>query len=156
MKSTFFGAVFCICIVSCKDKTTNSLPHEPGLPIEGTWKLISGTTIQDGDTTFTDYTEGQESIKIIDKTHFAFLRHDLNGGNDSTAVFVAGGGTYSLTDSRYTEHLEYCNYREWEGHDFEFELMVKGDTLVQTGIEKVEDLGVDRVIIETYLMADGR
>jgi hypothetical protein len=89
-------------------------------------------------------------IKIINATHFAFLRHDLSKGKDS-AVYSSGGGTYSLTDSSYTEHLDFCDAREWEGHSFQFTVSVKNDTLIQTGIEKLDSLGVNRLIIEKYV-----
>ena len=46
--------------------------------LEGTWQLISGTLVENGDTTITDYTKGQQMIKIINATHFSFLNHDLN------------------------------------------------------------------------------
>jgi hypothetical protein len=74
----------------------------------------------------------------------------LNKGKDS-AVFVAGGGSYSLADSLYTEHLEYCSAREWEGNDFTFALSIKNDTLIQKGIEKIESAGVNRINIEKYI-----
>lgn len=118
----------------------------------GTWKLLRGTLIEKGDTTVTDYTKNISFIKIINDTHFSFLQHDLNKGKDSaTAVFVAGGGTYSLKDSLYTEHLEYCNDRVWEGHDFSFTITLKNDTLTQAGIEKVEGTNVNRMNIEKYV-----
>ena len=50
-----------------KDSTAKS-----SLPIMGTWKLISGTTIQKGDTTTTYYDKNLSFIKIINDTHFAF------------------------------------------------------------------------------------
>ncbi len=120
-------------------------------PVEGTWKLISGTLIENGDTLVTDYTTKVGFIKIINETHFAFLEHDLNRGKDSTAVFVAGGGHYSLTDSLYTEHLEYCNDRAWEGNDFSFVVTLKNDTLIQRGSEIVEEKGINRLNIEMYV-----
>ncbi|MBC9794865.1 hypothetical protein IBL28_02715 [Sinomicrobium sp. FJxs] len=119
--------------------------------ITGTWKLVSGMTIEGRDTVFTDYTKGQEMIKIINDSHFAFLRHDLNGGRDSTAIFVSGGGTYSLDGNTYTEHLEYCNSREWENNSFELEYQIAGDTLSTKGIEKIEEAGVDHMNIEKYV-----
>ncbi len=78
------------------------------------------------------------------------LQHDLNKGKDS-AVFVAGGGSYSLKDSMYTEHLEYCSARDWEDNDFTFTIAITEDTLVQSGIEKVESAGVNRLNIERYI-----
>lgn len=120
-------------------------------PLTGTWKLLTATLIEKGDTTITDYTKNVSFIKIINDTHFAFLQHDLNKGKDSAAVFVSGGGSYSLNNNLYTEHLEYCSARNWEGNDFAFTITLKNDTLVQNGIEKVEEAGVDRVNIEKYV-----
>lgn len=90
-------------------------------------------------------------IKIINATHFSFLNHDLNKGNDSTSTFAAGGGAYSLDGNMYTEFLEYCSYREWEGNTFPFTVTIKDDTLIQQGVEKIEDLGVERLNIEKYV-----
>ena len=117
----------------------------------GTWELISGMTIEDQDTIIIDYTKGQKMIKIINKTHFAFLRHDLNNGKDSSAIFVSGGGTYSLEGNKYIEHLEFCNYREWENNSFELEIRIDGDTLITNGIEKIEELNVNHVNIEKFI-----
>lgn len=136
-----------LILVSCSSENMSNKK----LPIEGTWLLLSGETIIKNDTTFTDYTSGQKTIKIINENHFSFLRHDLNKGIDSSAIFVAGGGKYSLDGSVYTEHLEYCNFREWEDNTFHFDVKIFNDTLIQKGVEKIEDLGVDQVIIETYV-----
>lgn len=132
-----------------KDKTMPA--KENALPIEGTWRLLTGTLIEKGDTTITDYTKKMSFIKIINDTHFAFLLHDLNKGSDSAAVFSAGGGNYTLSDSTYTEHLQYCSDRQWEGHDFAFTINIHDDTLTQRGIEKVESAGVERLNIERYV-----
>jgi len=120
-------------------------------PILGTWKLLTGTLIEKGDTSVTDYTKNVSFIKIINDSHFSFIQHDLNKGKDSAAVFSSGAGTYSLKDSSYTEHLEYCSAREWEGHDFTFTVEIKNDTFIQRGIEKVENLGIERLNIEKYV-----
>ena len=147
-----FGIGFLVLtamLVACHTASQQENTIKAQSPLEGTWELISGTTIVKNDTTFNDYTKGQKMIKILNGTHFAFLKHDLNKGKDS-AIYVSGGGTYSLVDSNYTEHLDYCNDREWEGHAFQFKVYIKNDTLVQTGIERLEKLGVDQVIIEKY------
>ena len=146
----FVLAAFVICSCGSEKSTTVSAPTV--LPIEGSWKLLSGTLIEKGDTTVTDYTQKLSFIKIINASHFAFLNHDVNKGKDSaTASFGAGGGSYILKDSLYTEHLEYCNDRQWEGNDFAFTVTIKNDTLVQTGVEKVESAGVNRLNIEKYV-----
>ena len=138
-------------INSCvkKEDYNNKLQEEPS-PLVGTWKLVSGTTIKGKDTVVTDYTQNQEMIKIINETHFSFLRHDLKKGKDSASIFVAGGGTYSLKGNKYIEHLDYFNIREWEGNSFEFEFRIDGDTLITQGVEKVEELNVNYYNIEKY------
>ena len=138
-----------IILLSCGTDNQTNKKETTSSPLIGTWKLLTGTLIEKGDTVVTDYTKNLSFIKIINNTHFAFLQHDLNKGKDS--VFVAGGGRYSLKDSLYTEHLEYCSAREWEGHDFSFTVSIKNDTLVQQGIEKVETAGVNRINIEKYI-----
>ena len=138
-------------LLSCNSATTKEAPTPGSKPITGTWRLLKGEVIQKGDTAVTDYTKNVSFIKIINDTHFAFMQHDLKKGKDSAAVFSAGGGRYSLTDSLYTEHLEYCSAREWEGNDFSFTITFKGDTLVQRGVEKVQDAGVNQINTETYV-----
>lgn len=140
-----------IVLLSCGAETNEAASKPESKSVTGTWKLLSGMVIEKGDTTVTDYTKNVSFIKIINDTHFSFLQHDLKKGKDSAAVFVAGGGRYSLTDSAYTEHLEYCSAREWEGNDFTFAVTLKGDTLVQRGIEKVKAAGVNRINSETYI-----
>lgn len=119
--------------------------------IIGTWQLISVKTIEKGDTTFVDYTNGIKGIKMMNETDFAFFQHDLNQGKDSIATFVSGGGKYEFKNGKYTEHLEYCNFREYENHTFTFDVEIKGDTLIQQGIEELEEHGVKRYIFETYI-----
>jgi hypothetical protein len=138
-------------LLSCGTATTDNTPKPAVIPLIGTWKLLSGTLIEKGDTTVTDYTKNTSFIKIINDTHFAFMQHDLKKGKDTAAVFSSGAGSYTLTDSSYTERLEYCSAREWEGNDFKFTVVINGDTLTQTGIEKVESAGVNRLNIEKYI-----
>ncbi|WP_276485040.1 hypothetical protein [Paraflavitalea pollutisoli] len=141
-------ALFAGIIISCQ---TPPAPVKAAPALIGTWKLQTGTLIEKGDTVVTDYTKGQSFIKIINDDHFAFLHHDLAKGKDSAAIYSSGGGSYTLKDSLYTEHLEYCTARQWEGNSFEFTVTIKGDTLVQRGVEHIKDLGVDRLNIEQYV-----
>jgi hypothetical protein len=138
-------------VASCAGRSNSDISGKKSLPIEGTWQLITGTIVANGKTTVTDYTKNLSFIKIINDTHFAFLQHDLTKGKDSLASFSSGGGRYSLKDSLYTEHLEYCSAREWEGNDFSFTITMKNDTLIQKGVEKVESAGVNQVNIEKYI-----
>lgn len=147
MKIKIVFLIIAMTLLSCAGKIS-----EPStMLVEGTWKLITGTLIEKGDTIVTDYTKNISFIKIINDTHFAFLQHDLKKGQDSNAVFVSGGGSYSLNDSSYTEHLEYCSARNWEGNDFKFTISIKADTLIQIGVEKIESEGVNRLNIEKYI-----
>jgi hypothetical protein len=149
-KQIAFAAV-CFIILSCNSSIQNDETSQTTVPIAGTWKLLTGTLIEKGDTTITDYTTGREFIKIINDSHFAFLEHDLNKGKDSAAEFSSGGGAYTLKDSLYTEHLVYCNDRQWEGNEFHFTVTIKNDTLVQQGVEKIDSLGVNRINTEKYV-----
>ena len=142
--------VVAIAMISCDAEKEKALQETNDIPIEGTWKLISGTLIEKEDTVTTDYTQGQEMLKIINASHFAFLRHDLDK-NDDTSFYSSGGGSYMLKDNQYTENLVYCSDRDWEGHQFQFTVSVVNDTLVQTGVEKLEDLGIERLNIEKYV-----
>ena len=139
-----------ISLISCTSKKEDKVSISSTLPLKGTWKLITGTLIEKNDTVVTDYTKNVSFIKIINDTHFAFLHHDLKKGKDSVPVFSSGGGSYSLSDSVYTEHLEYCSAREWENNDFTFTVSIRNDTLIQKGIEKVESAGINRINIEMY------
>ncbi|MFT4024652.1 MAG: hypothetical protein QM664_12810 [Flavihumibacter sp.] len=126
-------------------------PAEKKPDITGTWKLISGITESGNDVVITDYTHGKSFIKVINATHFAFFLHDVEKGKGTTPLYGSGGGPYTLKGNQYTEYLEYCNDREWEGHDFTFTVTLRNDTLVQTGREKVESAGIDRVNTEKYV-----
>jgi hypothetical protein len=150
-KSICLAPVF-IMLISC-NAVQNKATGKTANPIQGTWKQLTGKLIEKGDTLVTDYTKGTEFIKIINETHFAFLSHDLNKGKDSTASFSSGGGRYSITDSLYTEHLEYCSDRQWEGNDFQFTVTINNDTLTQQGLEKIDSIGVNRINIEKYVRA---
>lgn len=132
-------------LLSCNSQSAASLR------LNGTWRLISGTTITKGVSTVTDYTKDSRFIKIINDDHFAFLKHDINSPKDSSNHFDAGGGAYTLTGNQYTEHLDYYSDRNWEGKTFQFTVTISNDTLIQRGMEKVEGAGVDREIIERYV-----
>ena len=148
MKYGFLAGLLALIFSCGTDAVKNGGVKQSEPPIVGTWKLISGTTIKGTDTVVTDYTIGQEMIKIISPTHFAFLRHDLNKGKDSTGSYAAGGGRVKIGDSTYTELLDYFSVREWEGGEFKLSYQISGDTLITTGIEKVESLGIEHLNIE--------
>lgn len=136
-----------LAIVALYAFTTHfSSPH-----IQGTWKLISGTEISNGVKTVTDYTKTQQMIKIINDTHFAFLKHKLVTDKDSSNDFDAGGGPYTLNGDQYTEHLDYYSIKNVEGNSFTFKVTVDKDTLIQQGIEKLKTGGSEKIIYEKYV-----
>lgn len=139
-------AISLLAFISSKAQKTADKPV-----LTGTWQMISAKAVTNKDTAITFSAKDQKMIKIINGTHFAFFSHDLKKGKDSAAVFDSGAGTYSLSGNIYTEHLEYCNYREWEGRSFTFSIQLGKDTLIQRGIEKVESLNINREIIEEYV-----
>jgi hypothetical protein len=146
LRETFLFILLVAICMSCGGE------KEKPKSVEGTWQLVSATLIEKGDSTFTDYTKNARMIKVINKTHFTFLNHDLSHGKDTANVaFSAGGGRYTLDGNKYTEFLEFCNAREWEGHEFKFDVTVSNDTLIQQGVEKLEDLGIERLNIEKYV-----
>lgn len=147
MKYKFELVLMIFLLPSCNENRNSNVSNS----LEGTWQLISGTIIENGDTTFTDYTKVHRMIKVINKTHFSFLNHDLTKGKDSVALFVAGGGRYDLIGDQYTERLEYCSDRTWEGNDFQFAIKIENDTLTQSGLEKIEGTAVNRINIEKYV-----
>ncbi|TGE06238.1 lipocalin family protein [Hymenobacter fodinae] len=152
MRTVLLLAAAAVSLVACKPDAAPLESAASSNLLMGTWQLVKGTVINKADTSITDYTKNKNItfVKIINGTHFAFLQHDVHKGKDS-AVFVSGGGRYSLKDSTYTEHLEYCSARNWEGNDFTFTVSLKNDTLVQQGVEKVEASGINRINIEKYV-----
>jgi hypothetical protein len=136
-----------LSLFSCVNKDASK--KGSGLHIQGTWQLLSATTIENGTSQTTDYSGKLKMIKMFNHTHFAFLKHSLDPKD--TSSFDAGGGSFVLDKDDYTEHLEYYKNKDWEGKTFKFKLAIHKDTLIQKGIEKVEKAGVDRVIIEKYI-----
>ena len=149
MKTKITILLLTVCLIfvfAFKNSTYNAAVH-----LNGTWQLVSGVTITKGVSLKTDYSKNQRMIKIINDTHFAFLKHDLNTMKDSSNHFDAGGGSYTLQGNKYTEHLDYYSDKNWEAKSFDFTVTIKYDTLIQRGIEKVENEGINKEIIEKYI-----
>jgi hypothetical protein len=151
MKSinNFLSIIFCLLLISCtggngRKKTTAG-------SLVGTWQLLSTTIVENGQTTYTDYTKNQRMIKVINDTHFAFLKHEIKKDKADSNSFDAGGGRYKLTADQYVEFLDFYKDGNWEGKTFTFRISFKKDTLIQTGIEKVDQAGVNRTITEKYI-----
>src|ERR1700754_3147378 len=97
MKTRIGLIIIAAALLSCNapaNKTDEK--KEEGLPIVGTWQLISGALTEKNKTVTTDYTKNQKAIKIINGDHFCFLVHDLTKGKGATQNFSSGGGKYTL------------------------------------------------------------
>jgi len=140
-----------VVIVALYAFTSKISSTDAGIHLNGTWKLLSGTEISNGVTKVTDYTKDQQMIKIINDTHFAFLKHRLVTSKDSSNNFDAGGGSYTLKGNEYTEHLDYYPNTTIEGNTFTFTVSIKGDTLIQQGLEKLKTGGPEKIIYEKYI-----
>ncbi|TDE17388.1 hypothetical protein [Dyadobacter psychrotolerans] len=149
-KNQLFVFSILLSLVSC-NITSEVTEKNRTLPLAGTWNLVSSKVITKTDTVNTFPVKGQEMIKMFTDNEFSFFKHDLNYGKGESAVFDAGSGTYKLEGENYSEHLAYCNYRDWENRDFNFKLILKNDTLIQTGIEKIDSLNINQEIVEIYV-----
>jgi hypothetical protein len=136
-----------LCFAACE-----RIPKQAPNPLIGSWQLVSSVYIKK-DTVIHNDLPGTSMIKILNDTHFAFMQHTVDK-TDTTGIFGGGGGTYTLKDNQYTEHVEYCSARPYEGNDFEFTIEFRGDTLVQSGVEKLKEIGAgeeDMQLVEKYL-----
>jgi len=153
MKFKTLTLLFVALLTACQTKKEKEAVLS--MHLNGTWQLVTGTTITKGVSAVTDYTKNQRMLKIINDTHFAFLKHAVNTPKDSTNAFDAGGGHYTLKGDQYTEHLDFYSDKKWEGKTFTFTISIKKDTLTQKGLEKVEGTGIDWIIIEKYVKVKG-
>jgi len=138
-----FIALVSVCLISCQNKGEN---------LSGTYRLLESTTIKGNDTTFAKVDSTKtEMIKILNGTHFSFFNHDVAKGVDSTAFYMSGAGRYTFENNSYIENLDFCTYRPYEGRQFKFSMTIKGDTLIQEGVEDIPELGVKQFIVEKYV-----
>jgi hypothetical protein len=89
--------------------------------LDGTWELVAGQQLP----------KGVRDIKIISGGHFIFAAYDPEKGE----LLYTGGGTYILTGSSYTEHVEFAERLSAGivGKDQEFTVTIDGDTFIQAG-----------------------
>jgi hypothetical protein len=97
--------------------------------IEGTWRVVSGTT-KTADTTLSYSQANLFGMKIIAGNQWAIFGQPLGGG-DTLAYY--GGGTYTLEGKYYTESIKYNIIKSRVGRTIPFEVEVRNDTLIQKG-----------------------
>lgn len=127
-----------ICL-SCKNTPEN-------ISISGTWKMVYAEIIENDTIQIKDL-QHTEFIKIINDSHFAFFNQNINSNEN----FYSGAGSFVLNGQDYEEVLSYTNSQAIKNHTFSFKIQMKGDTLIQTGIEKIEAAGINKTITEKYI-----
>jgi hypothetical protein len=90
--------------------------------LDGVWGLVSGQPLP----------KGARDIKIISGGHFVFAAYDTGNGRP----LYTAGGTYILSGSSYTEHMDFASdviAAGLVGKDQQFTVKVDGDTFTQEG-----------------------
>lgn len=137
MKIRFVFTLLVLAFISCKEQ-----PNK----LVGTWKMVYAETFEN-DSIKIKNLENTAFIKIINETHFAFF----NQQNDSNKNFYGGSGTYELNGQNYIETLSFTAVEAIKNHKFPFKVFIKGDSLIQTGLEEIKEAGINRMITEKYV-----
>ncbi len=113
--------------------SAGSVTTQAACPVQGTWELVSVTV--NGQRQPED--QQWRQIKLVTPTHYAWVgqargapTQPLQSVADSLAAYRTrgfGGGTYQVTDSTYTERLEYFVLPDWVGREITFSCRVTGD-----------------------------
>lgn len=148
MKKIVTLSILALVISSCNEEKTDSSPQdiERVNTIEGTWKMVYGE-VRENDSLDIKDLKNTDFVKIINKDHFAFFNQNHHDGDG----FYAGGGSYTLVGNKYTETLNYTSAEAIRGHSFPFTIEIKGDTLIQHGLEEVKEANIKRNILEKYI-----
>ncbi len=134
-------------LASCAAEKKNEL--------EGVWEKVSGKSVSP-DTTIETTQVDRKAIKVITKSYFVTISHNLNrpkfseGGTDAELLtayntFSANGGKYTLEGDTYTEHLEFFLNPNFENVSVSFKYQVKGDQLIISGTMPLKSLGLSDV-----------
>lgn len=134
-----------VFLLSCNNSKNVTITNTSNALI-GTWKMVYAETKEQDSIKIKDLTSAR-FIKIINDSHFAFFNQPKDGSKN----FYGGGGTYTLNGKRYIETLSYTSVEAIKNHKFPFIVQIKGDTLIQSGLEEVKAAGIKREIIEKYI-----
>ncbi|MBV1888456.1 MAG: hypothetical protein KUG51_04125 [Urechidicola sp.] len=150
MKGFIYFLVIPMIFISCNRSKINSQEslsqNNLSTQIVGTWKLVYGEIREKDSITIRDISKS-DFIKIINKTHFAFINQDF----ENPERFYGGAGSYTLNSNDYIENLDYIKNESIRGHSFTFTIEIKGDTLIQQGLEEVKKENLKRYILEKYI-----
>lgn len=131
---------------------TQAADRQQPCRIRGTWQLESVAAAGEVQPPL----EGWRQIKLITGTHFTWVGQAsgparLTSRADSLAAYRTrgfGGGRYSVTDSTYTEHIEYFGDPEWVGRVVTFSCRVVGDRWYHTTVYPEGFVGPDPVRVD--------
>ncbi|MDN5202008.1 hypothetical protein QQ008_11560 [Fulvivirgaceae bacterium BMA10] len=149
MKRLLIMLCFALVFVACNEEEKKSETSRPDVSnqLMGTWKMVYGEIRENDSIQIKDLTKS-DFIKIINESHFAFFNQDYQ----DISGFYGGGGRYRLEgDNKYIETLEYTSVEAIRGHNFPFTVEIKGDTLIQYGLEEVKEANIKRHIVEKYI-----
>ncbi len=138
------SGLMALCLLNCANKVKTKA--NPSNKLIGTWKMVYAEIKENDSVKIKDLTS-TDFIKIINESHFAFFNQEKHGSQN----FYGGAGTYTLNGKRYIETLRYTSVEAIKNHEFPFTVQIKGDTLIQSGLEDVKEAGIHREIIEKYV-----
>ncbi len=144
MKKFIFILILTI-LNSCTPKESQ-IEHNTSINIRGTWKMVYAETIENDSLRIKNLTK-TTFIKIINNSHFAFFNQEFTGNEN----FYSGAGTYTLKETIYIETLNFTSVESIKNHQFPFKVTIKGDTLIQSGLEEIKAEGIKRKIVEKYI-----
>lgn len=148
MKNTLFLVLLILSMFACDNlgNSSRNLDNNVSNALIGSWKLVYNE-IRENDSIQVKDLSNSNFIKIINKTHFAFF-NQIEGQAEG---FYGGGGSYTLDGDKYIEQLDYIDQVKLRREVFPFTIKIKGDSLIQYGLEEVKEANIKRFIIEKYL-----
>lgn len=103
--------LFVCCTMLCIQLSAQNTSRSSS-PLVGTWM---------------ERKDSVEEIKIFSPSHVFFIVRNLKGD-----VLATGAGTYDLTETMFSEKLQYANF-ETKGIKSDYNYQVKGENLTQVG-----------------------
>lgn len=104
-------------------------PHSQNQSIVGTWKLVSGASVINGDSTLRVPNYGEiVQLKSWSKETFVFAGKTINNNKTN---YSFGNGEYTLQGNQYTEMIHTHVSPSYEGINLKLHIELDGDTLTQ-------------------------
>ena len=141
--AVIIATIVCLTMLGCNTERKNN--------VEGTWRLIAGTS-KTADSTYDYSMMDYDGMKMISNGHFMFVGRYLQNGD---TAYNYGGGTYTLEGNHYTEILKYFPVKSMLGDTLSYEVQVRNDSLIQKGPRKIGKYkNVEWELYEVYRRAE--